>query len=61
MRSTLDKETEISEKGDVVIIPCKKAHQMANLKKVNVEYLARGISQNGKGKTIDVQKLIYSC
>lgn len=51
---TIDKETEALHTGDMVIIPQRAVHQMKNIGKKDVEYIAIGISQEGKGKTVNV-------
>ena len=51
---TIDDETETLAKGDAVIIPPQAVHVMKNLGKIDVEYIAIGISREGKGQTINV-------
>lgn len=50
----IEKEEAILKKGDAVIIPIAKVHQMENLGKEAVEYLVIGISLGKEGKTITV-------
>lgn len=50
----VDKEKELIEKGDVVVIPMKKVHQMENAGKEEVEYLVLGVSLGKGGKTVVV-------
>lgn len=50
----VDKEEELMEKGDVVVIPMKKVHQMENAGKEEVEYLVLGVSLGKGGKTVIV-------
>lgn len=51
---TVGKKSAILKKGDAVIIPKKQIHEMKNLGKKEVEYIAIGISQEKGGKTIVV-------
>lgn len=46
------KKTATLKRGDTVIIPPKSPHQMKNIGKEKVEYIAIGISQGKGGKTI---------
>ncbi|MEW6407871.1 MAG: cupin domain-containing protein [Patescibacteria group bacterium] len=46
------KKTAVLKKGDTIIIPPKNLHQMKNISKEKVEYIAIGISQGKGGKTI---------
>lgn len=41
----VDKKTAILKKGDTIIIPPKSLHQMKNIGKEKVEYLAIGVSK----------------
>ena len=50
----VDKEEELIEKGDLVVIPMKKVHQMKNAGKEEVEYLVLGVSLGKGGKTVVV-------
>lgn len=52
---TLDKQTAMLHKGDVVVIPRKITHKMTNIGKGGVTYIAIGITQKGIGKTIVVK------
>lgn len=50
----IDKEEAELEKGDAVVTPMKKVHQMSNICSEDVEYLVIGISRELNGKTINV-------
>ena len=50
----IDSETNILNKGDTVVIPIHSHHQMENISRTDVSYLAIGISNQGKGRTIVV-------
>lgn len=54
VKITVDEEEERMEKGDVVIIPMKKVHEMKNIGNEEVEYLVLGISLEKGGKTVVV-------
>ena len=54
VKITINKEKEILNKGDAVIIPIKNVHQMKNISNQDVEYIIVGISQEKGGKTIVV-------
>lgn len=45
-------EKELIEKGDTVVIPLGKVHQMRNIGNEDIEYLVLGISLGKGGKTI---------
>lgn len=45
---------EVIEKGDAVVIPMRKVHEMKNIGKEEVEYLALGVSLGKGGKTVVV-------
>lgn len=45
-------EKEVIEKGDTVVIPIRKVHEMENIGNENIEYLVVGISLGKGGKTV---------
>lgn len=47
-------EKELIEKGDTVVIPLGKVHQMRNIGNEDIEYLVLGISLGKGGKTVVV-------
>lgn len=49
-----DDEEIIVEKGDTVVVPVGAIHAMTNLGKVDVEYLAIGVSWQKGGQTVVV-------
>ncbi len=51
---TIGKDSETLTKGDAVIIPPQAIHVMKSLGKIDVEYIAIGISREGKGQTVNV-------
>jgi mannose-6-phosphate isomerase-like protein (cupin superfamily) len=50
----VDKETEILQKGDAIIIPQKSVHMMKNIGDKDAFYIAIGISEDKDGKTVNV-------
>lgn len=53
-RITVNGEEAPLDKGDAVVIPIGKVHQMANLGSEDVEYLAMGVALGTGGRTIVV-------
>ncbi len=51
---SIDKEKNVLERGDAVIIPGKKVHVMKNIGNDDVEYVVVGITNEENGKTIVV-------
>ncbi len=49
----IDEETATLYKGDAVFIPPRSIHVMKNIGATDVEYLALGISKEGRGKTVN--------
>lgn len=47
-------EVEKLKAGDAVVIPMKSVHVMVNTGKVDVEYIALGVSSERGGKTVNV-------
>lgn len=48
----VDKEEEVLEAGDAVLVPMKRVHKMENISKKDVNYLVIGISLGKGGRTI---------
>jgi mannose-6-phosphate isomerase-like protein (cupin superfamily) len=51
---SIEREREVLEKGDAVIIPAKKVHIMSNISAIDLEYIALGVSSETGGKTVVV-------
>jgi mannose-6-phosphate isomerase-like protein (cupin superfamily) len=52
VKMVIDNEEETLYKGDTVIIPVGSKHTMTNIGPVDAEYLAIGVAQGKRGKTI---------
>lgn len=50
---TIGTETETLERGDTVLIPVRAIHQMRNIGTIDAEYIAIGVSRDGKGQTVN--------
>lgn len=48
----VDKEEDVLEKGDAVLVPMKKVHKMKNISNEDVNYLVIGVSLGKGGRTI---------
>lgn len=57
VRITSGNKSEILFRGDTVVIPSKEIHSMVNTGKIDVDYVAIGISQGKNGKTIVTEDL----
>lgn len=53
-RIKIGKNKAVLKKGDAILIPIAKVHQMENLGKEAVEYLVIGVSLGKGGKTITI-------
>lgn len=51
---TIGQESAALAQGDAVIIPPQAVHVMKNMGKIDVEYIAIGISREGTGRTVNV-------
>lgn len=52
VRIKVDKEEEVLEAGDAVLVPMKTIHKMKNIGDEDVNYLVIGVSLDKGGKTI---------
>lgn len=50
----VDGEKDVLSGGDAVFIPQKKAHQMKNLGKKDIHYIALGVAKGVRGKTVNL-------
>lgn len=50
----IEDEEAILAKGDLVIIPIQKVHEMKNIGEREIEYLALGVALGKDGKTVVV-------
>ena len=48
----VDQESAVLGSGDTVIIPARSVHIMRNTGGKDVEYIALGISSEGRGRTV---------
>ncbi|MBI2599631.1 cupin domain-containing protein [Candidatus Daviesbacteria bacterium] len=55
VKMNVDQEGKVLGKGDAVIVPPNKVHQMRNLTNEDVEYICIGITTEQNGKTIVIR------